>query len=154
MVNFAFMALVVGLLVAPPLGTLMLGLGLIISIWITQAIAQKLGGTGTYTKLVYTFAAYLAPLIIVSFLVLSVPFGGSVFYLYGWSNNAVSNLQTISVTLALAVWVCLVIYGTALNVMAVKAINQFGWGKAIVSNLLIFSVTLALALWVFHWWAI
>jgi hypothetical protein len=115
--------LVVGLFVGSPLGSVLLGLGAIISVWITQAIARKLGGTGTYSRLVYAFAAYLAPLIFISILVHLVPFGHWLFYL-------------------------LIIYGTVLNVIAVKAVNQFGWGKAIASNLVIFSENIAIALWI------
>ena len=99
----------------------LLWLGLVISIWITQAIARRLGGTGANPKLIYAVAAYLAPLITIVALIRPFPYVSLLVF-------------------------PLVIYGLALNVMAVKAVNQFGWGKAIASNSLIILETLGFAI--------
>jgi hypothetical protein len=92
-------------------------LGLMISAGITQLIASALGGTGTYSKLVYAIAAYIAPLTIVSTVLGSIPLINCLDYLIG-------------------------IYGIVLNVIAVKAVHQFGWGKAIASSFLILAAIL------------
>jgi hypothetical protein len=87
-------------------------LGLMISAGLTQLIASALGGTGSYSKLVYAFATYSAPLAIISSIVGSIPY-----------------VNYLAFPLS--------IYGMVLNVIAVKAVNQFGWGKAIASSWLI-----------------
>lgn len=76
---------------------------------ITQAIASALGGTGTFSKLAYVWAAYAAPLSLVST-------GLSIFPYVGF------------LTIPLG------FYAIVLNVIANKAVNQFSWTKAIVSS--------------------
>ena len=76
---------------------------------ITQLIAGALGGTGTYSKLVYAFAAYMAPLTLIQGVLSPIPL--------------ITYLQY-------PLW----IYGIVLNVIAVKAVHKFGWGKAIASS--------------------
>ena len=73
-----------------------------------------LGGTGTYAKLAYAFAAYLAPLTLVSSFISAIP---------------LVNCLTLPIA----------IYGIVLNVIAVKAVHQFGWGKALASSVLVFA---------------
>jgi len=87
-------------------------LALMIFTGITQAIAGALGGTGSYGKLVYANAAYQAPLSLVS---------------TGLSIIPIVSLLTIP----------LLFYGIVLNVIAVKAVNQFSWGKALASSIAI-----------------
>jgi hypothetical protein len=87
-------------------------LGLMIMAGITQLIAGALGGTGTYSKLVYAFAAYTAPLTLITSVLGAIPY---------------INFLTVP----------LVIYGMVLNVIAVRAVHQFGWGKAIASSVVI-----------------
>lgn len=94
-------------------------LGLALSAGITQWIASALGGTGTYSKLAYAFAAYLAPLALISGGLTSIPY-----------------LNLLSIPLS--------IYGIVLNVIAVKAVHQFSWEKAIASSVLILVAILAL----------
>ena len=100
------------LICAPPIGALLSMLGLMISAGITQAIASALGGTGTYSKLAYAFASYVAPLSIVTGLLGWIPYCNLLSYALG-------------------------AFGIVLNVMAVKAVNQFSWGKAVASSVLI-----------------
>lgn len=107
------------LICGAPIAALLSVLGLAISAGITQAIASALGGTGTYSKLAYTFAAYLAPLALISGVLSSIPY-----------------LNLLSYPLA--------IYGIVLNVIAVKAVHQFSWGKAIASSVLILVAILVL----------
>ena len=77
---------------------------------ITQAIAGALGGTGNYSKLLYARSAAVAPLSII----------------YGV-------LGIIPVVSCLVF--PLLIYGVWLDVIAVKATNQFSWGKAVMSSI-------------------
>ncbi|MCK5319696.1 MAG: hypothetical protein KAJ55_17420 [Anaerolineales bacterium] len=93
--------------------------GLMISAGITQFFAGALGGTGTYSKLAYAFAAYYAPLSIVTSLLSPIPF-----------------LNCLAFPLGL--------YGIVLNVIANKAVNQLSWGKAIASSVVIIFGILAL----------
>jgi hypothetical protein len=94
-------------------------LGLMIGAGITQLIAGALGGSGTYSRLAYAFAAYLAPLSLLSSLIGSIPF-----------------VQCLAFPLG--------IYGIVLNVIAVKAVNRFDWGRAVASSLLILAAILVL----------
>ena len=99
-------------------------IGLAISAGITQLVASALGGTGTYSKLVYAWAAYLAPLGFISSVIASIP----LVNILGFP---------------------LVIYGMVLNVIAVKAVHQFGWGRAIASSVLILvGITVLVAVFV------
>jgi hypothetical protein len=79
---------------------------------IIQWIAKLFGGTGTYEKLLYAFAAITVPFTIVSslFVLLSaIPFVG---------------ICTGLISIGLSIYVLV------LEVMAVKAVNRFGWGQA------------------------
>jgi transcriptional regulator with XRE-family HTH domain len=90
---------------------------LALGVWLVQWIARALGGTGTYSRLIYLFAAFHAPLGPVQALT-SVQ---SCLYMAGW-----------------ALW----LYGVVLSVISVKAINKLGWGRAWVSVLPLLAVTL------------
>ena len=79
---------------------------------IIQWIAKMFGGTGTYDKLLYAFAAITVPFTIVSSVLTlfsAIPFVGLCF-------------GVISLGLSL--------YALVLQVMAVKGVNRFGWGQA------------------------
>jgi hypothetical protein len=82
----------------------------IIYAFIINLIAKKLGGTGTYSKLVYAFAASLAPIALIGTVASFIPI---VQYLV----------------------FPLLLYSIALNVLAVRAVHQFRWGRAIASTL-------------------
>ena len=94
-------------------------LGLVIAAGLSNLIAAMLGGTGTFSKLVYAVGAYEAPLTIVSAVVGAIP---------------IVNLLTFP----------LGIYALVLNVIAVKAVHRFSWGKAIASSVLILAAILVL----------
>jgi len=102
-----------------PLTAILGVVGLMISAGITQFFAGALGGTGTYSKLAYAFAAYYAPLSIVTSLLSAVPY-----------------LNLLALPLG--------VYSIVLNVIANKAVNQFSWGKAIASSVVIIGLILAL----------
>ncbi len=97
---------------APLVGVLAV-LGLALQAGLTQLIARMLGGTGSYSELVYGFAAYSAPLSLLTGIIYAIP---------------IINL-CLSIPLA--------IYSLALFVIAINAVNQFGWGKAIASAIII-----------------
>lgn len=78
---------------------------------ILQWFARMFGGTGTYSKLLYARAAYIAPLNIVMSPLSAVPL--------------VSYLNIL-----IGLYLCI------LEVIAVKTVNRFSWGSAIVTTLL------------------
>jgi uncharacterized membrane protein len=109
--GFAIGTLVGGLCASPFAGLLSVVLSALL-VAIIQWIAKLFGGTGTYEKLLYAFAAITVPFSIVSslFILLGViPFVG---------------ICTGVLSFGLA------IYSLVLQVMAVKAVNRFGWGQA------------------------
>ena len=77
---------------------------------IAHKIALKMGGTGTYPRLVYSFAASLAPIGLIS-----ATFG------------LIPIVQYLVIPLFL--------YGIVLNIFAVRAVHQLGWKNAAVSTL-------------------
>ena len=103
-----------------PIVSLFAVLGIMISAGISQWIASALGGTGTYSKLVYTIAAYAAPLSLVSYLISSIPYLNCLYIPLGF-------------------------YGIFLNITAVKTVNQFSWGKAVISSALILFLLIVVA---------
>jgi Yip1-like protein len=92
-----------------PLGAVFAVVGLMISAGLSQLIAGALGGAGSYARLAYVIAAYLAPLTLISSVIGFFPLANCLLFPLG-------------------------IYALVLNVIAVKAVNQFGWGKAVVSS--------------------
>jgi hypothetical protein len=102
-----------------PVAAVLSIISLTISAGITQLIAHALGGTGSFSKLVYAIAAYLAPLTLISGVLSVIPF-----------------VNLLSIPLG--------IYGIVLNVIAVKSVNQFGWGRAVLSSFIIFAFALVL----------
>lgn len=91
-----------------------------IFVGIVQLVAKMFGGRGTYDQLAYTIGAIVAPFYLVSgllALLTAIPYVGLCFGLLNF--------------LAL-------LYVIALEVTAVKGVNQFGWGEAIGSVLLPF----------------
>ena len=109
--GFAFGALVGGICAAPFVGLLsVLFFALLVAI--IQWIAKLFGGTGTYEKLLYAFAAISVPFTIVS----------SIFVLF----SAIPYVGICTGVISFG----LSIYALVLQVMAVKAVNRFGWGEA------------------------
>lgn len=85
---------------------------------IVQFIAKMFGGHGTFDQLAYTIAAIVTPFYLVSSiltLLAAIPAVGWCFGILGFLAG---------------------LYVLALEVMAVKGVNQFGWGQAIASLLL------------------
>jgi hypothetical protein len=73
-----------------------------------------LGGTGTYTELVYGWAASIPPLALI-----------------------IGTLGSIPNVYAVALNVGGGLYGSVLQVTAIKAVHHFSWGRAIASVFLI-----------------
>ena len=102
----------IGGLCASPFAGLLSVVFFALGVAIIQWIAKLFGGTGTYEKLLYAFAAITVPFTIVSslFALLSaIPYVG---------------ICTGIISFGLG------IYALVLQVMAVKAVNRFGWGQA------------------------
>lgn len=87
-------------------------IGMIISTAIYQLIARLLGGKGNFTALFNAYAAYGAPLALVSYIASAIP------------------LVNLCISIPLA------IYGLVLGIIAMKAVNRFSYGKAALVVLL------------------
>jgi len=85
---------------------------------IIQWIAKLFGGTGTYEKLLYAFAAITLPFTIIS----------SILALFSVIPYVGICTGVISIGLS--------IYVLVLQVMAVKGVNRFDWGPALGSVLI------------------
>lgn len=110
------------LLAAICAGPIVSVVGFVIYVGVVQLIAKMFGGRGTFEQLAYATAAIVAPYSLINSvftLLAAIPFVGLCFGL-------VSLLG--------------VIYVIALEVMAVKGVNQFGWGPALGSYFLPFLV--------------
>ena len=84
-----------------------------------QLLSQAMGGTGTYSKLIYALAAFSAPITLISSLLLFISYSL-------WINAAIG------------------VYCVVLSVIAVKAVHQFELRKAIVAILPIILLTVLL----------
>ena len=104
---------------------------------IIQWIAKLFGGTGTYEKLLYAFAAITVPFTVIS----------SVFALLSVIPLVGICIGVISFGVS--------IYALVLEIMALKAVNRFGWGQAAGSlflpgcAILLFAHVLSAAAWRF-----
>lgn len=85
-------------------------IGALIYAALVQVVARALGGTGTFEKLFYGFAAYGAPLGMVTSVLGAIPFLGCLSFPFA-------------------------IYGIVLNVIANQAVNEYDTGKAVLSSL-------------------
>lgn len=108
----------IGTICISPFAGAFLVLFFALGVAIIQWIAKLFGGTGTYDKLVYAFAAIYLPFSLVSMLL--VPF------------NVVPYLNICTSLFSTA----LGFYSLFLQITAVKAVNRFGWGQAAGSVLL------------------
>ena len=105
----------IGAVCGAPIGALIVTIFFAIGMYIVQWIAKMFGGKGTPDQLAYALASIAAPYSIIAgvfTLLAAIPYVGLCF----------------SGILAIAG-----IYILVLQVMAVKAVNQFGWGQAIGS---------------------
>ncbi len=108
----------IALICAAPIGAIIAVAVYAIEIAIIQWVAKLFKGTGAYSQLIYVFAAFTAPISLVSGVISLfslIPFIGLCF-------------SIISIGIG--------IYALVLMVMAVKGVNKFGWGEAIGSVLL------------------
>jgi hypothetical protein len=105
--------LIIALICGAPLVVVFSIIGLAISTGITQFVAGALGGNGTFEKLFYAFAAFTAPLSLVSSLLGSVPL-----------------INCLAIPLGF--------YAFYLEILAIRTVNQFSWGKAITTLVLVF----------------
>jgi hypothetical protein len=95
-----------------PILSLFAVLALALNAGISQFVAGLLGGTGSYNELAYAFGAYQAPLTLITGAISVIPY-----------------LNCLGILFA--------IYGIALNVIAIKAVNKFDWGRAIMSSVIV-----------------
>jgi hypothetical protein len=100
------------LICGAPIAAIIAVVGLIIWAGITHLIAAVLGGQGEFGDLVYGFAAFSAPISLVTMLLGSIPYIGCLITLLG-------------------------LYTVILTVIAIKAVYGFDWVRAIISALLI-----------------
>ncbi len=105
-----------------PIGALFSVVGFAIFVGVVQLVAKMFGGRGTFDQLAYATAAIVAPFSVISGLLTLL----SAIPLVGLCFGLVSLLA--------------VLYVIALEVMAVKGVNQFGWGQALGSYFLPFLV--------------
>jgi len=89
-----------------------------IDVAILQWVAKMFKGTGSYNQLIYVLAAISAPLTLIS----GALGAFSVVPFLGYCLSAIN--------------IVLIVYVIVLNIMAVKAVNNFGWGEAIGTVLL------------------
>jgi hypothetical protein len=111
-------SIVISLCLTPVYGIVAV-IAFIILVAIFQAMAKLFRGTGSFTKLTYPIAAIYVPVSLV--LSIFIP-----FYL-------VQYLGICAGILVFAVF----IYNIVLEIMAVKAVNNFGWGAAVGSVLIV-----------------
>ncbi len=118
---------IVGLICGAPIAAVIAVVVFAIVTAIIQWIAKMFGGTGSFDKLAYAFAAIAAPVSIaqgVMFLLSAIPFVGFCFRIIGG---------------------LLGLYVLVLEILAVKGVNGFGMGAAIGSVLIPVVVVVLLA---------
>jgi hypothetical protein len=100
----------------PPLGLSFVSLAVfVVSVGVIHLIARALGGTGTYSQMLYAFGAFFAPLIFLA---------------------AVANLVPY---MQWAVGIAVLVFRVLLGIRAVQAVHGFeGWGKAFASTVPVF----------------
>lgn len=111
-----------------PIGAVISTVLFALAIGIVQVIAKMFGGRGTFDQLAYAIAAIVTPFNFVSAgltLLAAIPFVGACFGILGLFAG---------------------LYVLALEIMAVKGVNQFGWGPAAASLLLpVFAIACCVA---------
>lgn len=108
----------IALICGAPIGAVIGLLIYALEVAIVQWVAKLFKGTGSYNQLIYAFAAFTAPLTLVSGVLSAfslIPFIGLCF-------------SIISIGIGL--------YSIFLMITAVKGVNKFGWGEAAGSVLL------------------
>ncbi|NIM96386.1 MAG: hypothetical protein GTO18_22025 [Anaerolineales bacterium] len=107
-----FGASIIIMICCAPIGGALAVLGFAINTGLSQLIAGLLGGTGTYDKLAYAFGSITAPISLISSVLAPIPYLNCLGILLGF-------------------------YVVVLNVIALKAVNQFDWGRAILTYVII-----------------
>ena len=110
--GMGFGASLIGGLCASPFAGLLSIVFFALFVALIQWIAKMFGGTGSYDKLLYAFAAIAVPFTIIS----------SLFSLL----SAIPYVGICAGVISFGLF----IYYLVLQVMAVKAVNRFGWGQA------------------------
>lgn len=100
----------IGALCGAPVAGVFSLIGFVIGVAIIHGSAKFLGGQGTYDQMAYSFGAILAPLTLISTLL--VPF----------------NLIPFVALCTLPLFLLLGLYALFLEVAAIKAVHRFGWG--------------------------
>jgi len=102
----------------PIAGAIAAPISLAIGAGLIQWIAKLFGGTGSFNKLVYGFAAVLVPLSVLSAII-----------------SAFGLIPYVGLCIGLFSYVVM-FYQIYLQIVAVKAVNQLGWGQAAGSVLI------------------
>ncbi len=113
--GLAGLSLVCGAILVPIFA--MIGIAFVTGI--TNGVASLLGGSGTYTQLLFAVAAYTSPISIVTSTLGGIPFLNLLIFPIG-------------------------LYALLLNIIAVKAVHRFDWGRAIASSLIIYLLIIGL----------
>jgi len=92
----------------------------ICAVGFTQLVADVLGGKGSFQKLAYVSSAIWAPLTLTQLLP--------------------------SIPVMLLVTLPLVLYGVILNLIALRAVNEFGWARTILAGAVVSVVNLGVTL--------
>jgi hypothetical protein len=112
-------------MVCVPLGVMTLAPFLLaLTVTSGQWIALRLGGTGNLRQMAYAYAAFWAPLDLITALAASIT--DSLFSLSGHPLSPHS--------LGPVVWLSSGAYQVVLSTVATKAVHHFGWGRALVST--------------------
>ena len=96
-------------------------LGFVIFVGVQHLIAQRLGGRGTFGQQAYVVGAIMAPLLILTTVVASLP---------------IINIASPFIAL----------FGLIIEIVAIKAVYNFGWIKTLLSSFVIWIFVAALLL--------
>jgi len=105
----------IALLCGAPIGAVIGVFFYSLEIAITQWVAKLFKGTGTYNQLIYSVAAFAAPMMLVSGLI-----------------SALAMIPAIGICFSI-IGILISLYTLFLMVTAVKGVNRFGWGEALGS---------------------
>jgi hypothetical protein len=108
----------IGALCGAPVAGLFSLIAFIIGVGIIHGSARFLGGQGTYNQMAYSFGAIIAPLTLITTLL--IPF----------------NLIPFAALCILPVLLLLGLYALFLEVAAIKAVHRFGWGGSTAALLM------------------
>ena len=96
----------------PIFGAIIGLIGITINVAIVRFLASALGGTGSFTRLLHSYAAFFVPLVVVDSILGAIPIVNFILIFIG-------------------------LYTLVLTVTATKAEENLSWGRALVASLLV-----------------